>query len=77
MHLVIYDIHAGEEYNKIKRRFYYKLSKCNVEFINKSVLLVSPEALRDVLNVMEEFKKYVVGYVADVNRLEPIGEGIL
>ncbi|MCC7552164.1 hypothetical protein KO317_00675 [Candidatus Micrarchaeota archaeon] len=73
MLIYLYDIKTNlNEYNKIKRRFYYNLRKSNLkncEYLTKSVLLV-PEDLEHEADIFfNKFIRYLEVYKLKVSEI--------
>ena len=70
--LIIYDIKAGKNYNRIKRNFYYHLKKFNITFLNKSVMEVPDQHLEDVLSLLKKHSKHIEAYVIEASSIDRI-----
>lgn len=73
-YLIIYDIQASniKEYNRIKRRFYYHLRKEKFNLINKSVILLSKNEIRNLILLIKDYKPYIRSYLITAQSIEKI-----
>lgn len=77
MMLYIYDIKAKDDYNRIKRMFYYQLRKMQfVKRRTKSVLLVDDDYERDMDEFFSKWEGNIEVYKGKLISLEKIFDTI-
>jgi hypothetical protein len=77
LYLYLYDVKAKNkrEFNRVKRRFYYKLNQLlpsRETWRTKSVILVQGRSVRAMDSFFRSFKGLVVVYKASVRSIEEL-----